>query len=145
LLTLLLPTPPKPIAAMLSFSLGETVRAAELSQGRVTAKAAAAMPVLRRKDRRLSWGVMGVGVWSFYDQIAESQVPCSPCDRAQTTVLPAKAAFVALAWPSGYLTKTNDVNRFRGQARTAAYLAVWMNLMTPLPYPERSKFRLTML
>jgi len=52
---------------------------------------------------------------------------------------------VALAWPSGYLTKTNDVNRFRGQARTAAYLAVWMNLMTPLPYPERSKFRLTML
>jgi hypothetical protein len=59
--TLLPPTPPKPIAATLSFSFGETERAAELSQGRDTAKAAAAIPVLRRKDRRLSWGVMGWG------------------------------------------------------------------------------------
>ena len=42
--TLLPPTPPKPMAAMFSFSLGEIVRAAELSQGRQTAKAAAAMP-----------------------------------------------------------------------------------------------------
>jgi hypothetical protein len=33
------------MAATLSFSFGETVRAAELSQGRVTAKAAAAIPV----------------------------------------------------------------------------------------------------
>lgn len=46
---------------------------------------------------------------------------------------------------SGYPMKTNDVNRFRGQALAAAYLTVWMNLMTPLPSPGRSKFRLTML
>ena len=41
--------------------------------------------------------------------------------------------------------KATDVNRFRGQALTAAYLAVWMNLMTPLPCRGRTKFRLTML
>jgi hypothetical protein len=33
----------------------------ELVAQPVTAMAAAAMPVLRRKDRRLSWGVMGLG------------------------------------------------------------------------------------
>lgn len=46
---------------------------------------------------------------------------------------------------SGYPTKTSDVNRFRGQPIAATYLAVWMNLMTPLPSPGRAKFRLTML
>jgi hypothetical protein len=38
-----------------------------------------------------------------------------------------------------------DVNRFRGHLRETTYLAVWMNLMTPLPRPSRPKFRLTML
>ncbi len=42
-------------------------------------------------------------------------------------------------------TKSTDVNRLRGQALAAAYLAVWMNLMTPLPCPRQAKFRLTML
>ena len=38
-----------------------------------------------------------------------------------------------------------DVNRLRAQPGRAAYLTVWMNLMTPLPCPGRPKFRLTML
>ena len=43
------------------------------------------------------------------------------------------------------LAKPTNVNRFRSQPFAAAYLAVWMNLMTPLPYPRWTKFRLTML
>ena len=41
--------------------------------------------------------------------------------------------------------KAADVNRLRGQPVATAYLAVWMNLMTPLPCPCGAKFRLTML
>ena len=45
----------------------------------------------------------------------------------------------------GRRTGMVDVNRFRGQALASAYLAVWLNLMTPLPFPWVAKFHLTML
>ena len=38
-----------------------------------------------------------------------------------------------------------DVNRSAGRLEGGSYLAVWMNLMTPLPRFGRPKFRLTML
>ncbi|GBL24839.1 hypothetical protein EMGBS6_16240 [Opitutia bacterium] len=51
----------------------------------------------------------------------------------QTTELPAKTSFAFVTQLSIGLAKATDVNRLRGQPFAAAYLAVWMNIMTPLP------------
>jgi hypothetical protein len=48
--------------------------------------------------------------------------------------------------PRGAKRRTRmGVNRSDGQAGFPAYLAVWMNLTTPLPRPSRPKFHLTLL